>query len=322
VACRLPVLQEEMAFVLLPLLTFLAHFVPDRMTLSVQGWHLDETAAQLTLQVTTTRTHVRGPLCHTRTRRVHSWYPRTLADLPWGPSMVRLHLRVRKFFCDQPAWPRQIFTERLPTGAAPWARRTLRLAQRLRACGLALGGEMGARLGHRLGLRTSPATLLRLVQGAPTPAATAPQVLGVDEGAWRRGQRYGTILVNLEDHQVLDLLPERSAALVAHWLTPHPPVTVVCRDRSALYADGMRRGAPHTVQVVDRFPLVKHLREAIEALLHDQRPALQAAAARTAHALPQVAGLVVAPTMYRGRHRCSQAGQHRQEAAQQHRHAA
>ena len=322
VACGVPWLQEEIAFVLPPILTFLADFVPDRMTLSVQGWHLDEPAARLTLQVTATRTRVRCPLCHALTRRVHSWYPRTLADLPWGPYTVHLHLRVRKFFCDQPTCPCQIFTERLPTVAVPWARRTLRLAQRLRACGLALGGEMGARLGHRLGLRTRPATLLRLVQGTPTPAASAPQALGVDEWAWRRGQRYGTILVNLEDHQVLDLLPERSADLVAHWLSQHPTVTVVCRDRSALYADGIRRGAPHAVQVVDRFHLVSNLREAVEAFLHDQRPALQTAAACTAQALTQVAGPVAAPPMYRGRHRCSQAWQQRQEAAQQHRHAA
>ena len=321
-ACRVPLPQEEAAFVLPPILAFLAHFVPDRMTVSLQGWHLDETTAQLTLQVIATRARVRCPLCHAPTSRVHSWYTRTLADLPWGPYTVRLHLRVRKFFCDQPTCPCQIFTERLPTVAAPWARRTLRLAQRLRACGLALGGEAGARLGHRLGLRTSPATLLRLVQEAPTPRPQPPQVLGVDEWAWRRGQRYGTILVNLEDHQVLDLLPERSADTVAQWLAQHPTVTIVCRDRSALYADGIRRGAPHAVQVVDRFHLVKNLREAIEALLHDQRPALQAAAAGTAQALTQVAGPVAAPPMYRGRHRCSQAGQQRQEAAQQQRHAA
>jgi transposase len=292
------------------------------MTVSLQGWHLEETTAQLTLQVIATRTRVRCPLCHAPTSRVHSWYTRTLADLPWGPYTVRLHLRVRKFFCDQPTCPCQIFTERLPTVAAPWARRTLRLAQRLRACGLALGGELGARLGHRLGLCTSPATLLRLVQEAPTPPTAPPQVLGVDEWAWRRGQRYGTSLVNLEDHQVLDLLPERSADTVAQWLAQHPTVTIVCRDRSALYADGIRRGAPHAVQVVDRFHLVTNLREAIEALLHDQRPALQAAAAGTAQALTQGAGPVAAPPMYRGRHRCSQAGQQRQEAAQQQRHAA
>jgi transposase len=322
VACCVPILQEEIAFVLPPILTFLAHFVPDRMTLSVQGWHLNETAAQLTLQVTATRPRVCCPLCQTPTSRVHSWYTRTLTDLPWGPYTIRWQLHGRKFFCDHPACVRQIFAERFPTVAAPWARRTLRLAERLRACGLALGGEMGARLGHRLGLPTSSDTLLRLVQEAPTPAVTAPQVLGVDEWAWRRGQRYGTILVNLEDHKVLDLLPERSADLVAHWLLQHPTVTVVCRDRSALYADGIRRGAPHAVQVVDRFHLVKNLREAIEAFLHDQRPALQAAAAGTAQALTQAAGPVAAPPMYRGRHQCSQAGQQRQEAAHQQRHAA
>ena len=253
---------------------------------------------------------------------MHSRYTRTLTDLPWGPYTIRWQLHVRKFFCDHPACACQIFTERLPTVAAPSARRTLRLTQRLLACGLALGGEAGTRLATRVGLGTSPTTLLRLVQAAPPPDLAAPQRVGVDEWAWRRGQRYGTILVNLEDHQVLDLLPERSADLVAHWLTQHPTVTVVCRDRSALYADGIRRGAPHAVQVVDRFHLVKNLREAIEAFLHNQRPALQAAAACTAQVLTQVAGPVAAPTMYRGRHRCSQVGQRRQAAAQQQRHAA
>src|SRR5207237_1577416 len=229
---------------------------------------------------------------------------------------------VRKFFCDNPACLRQIFTERFPTVVAPWARRTLRLAQHLSALGLALGGQAGARLAACFQWRTDPDTLLRLVRAAPTPDVSAVQVLGVDEWAWRRGQRYGTILVNLEDHRVLDLLPERSAESVAAWLAQHPTVLVICRDRSALYADGIRRGAPHAVQVVDRFHLVKNLREAIEAFLHDQRPALQAAAACTAQVLTQEAGPVAAPTRYRGRHRCSQVGQRRQEAAQQHRHAA
>jgi hypothetical protein len=73
-----------------------------------------------------------------------------------------------------------MFTERLPTVAAPWARRTTRLAQLLLAFGMALGGEAGARLVARLGLRTSPDTLLRLGQAAPTPDASDPQRIGVD----------------------------------------------------------------------------------------------------------------------------------------------
>ena len=246
------------------------------MTLSLQAWHVNDATAEIMLHVTSTQACVLCPLCHVQTPRVHSRYARTLADLPWGAYSIRLQLRVRKFFCDNPACPRQIFTERLLTVAAPWARRTLRLAQFLLACGIALGGQAGARLAARFQWWTSPDTLLRLVRAAPAPTAPVPQVIGVDEWAWRRGQRYGTILVNLEDHRVLDLLPERSAESVAAWLAQHPTVRVVCRDRSALYADGIRCGAPQAVQVVDRFHLVKNLREAVEAFLHSQRPALQA----------------------------------------------
>ena len=234
--------EEAPTFIATPVLAFLARFLPDRTTLSLDAWHVDDTAAQITLHITSIPICVPCPLCHVRTSRVHSRYTRTMADLPWGAYAVRLQLRVRKFFCDNPACPRQIFTERLPTVAAPWARRTLRLAQLFTTYGVALGGEAGTRLTARLGLRTSPATLLRLVRAAPAPTAPAPQVIGVDEWAWRRRQRYGTILVNLEDHRVLDLLPERSAESVAAWLAQHPTVRVVCRDRSALYAEGIRRG--------------------------------------------------------------------------------
>ena len=87
--CVLP--QEDDAFVLPPILPFLAHFLPDRMSLSLQGWHLDETAAQLTLQVTA-RARSRCPLCQTPTARVHSRYTRALTDLPWGPYTIRLPL--------------------------------------------------------------------------------------------------------------------------------------------------------------------------------------------------------------------------------------
>lgn len=183
-------------------------------------------------------------------------------------------------------------------------------------------GVAGARLVARLGRRSSPDTLLRLVRAAPAPDVPAPHIIGVDEWAWRRGHRYGTILVNLEDHRVLDLLPERSAESVAAWLAQHPTVRVVCRDRSALYADGIRRGAPQAVQVVDRLHLVKNLWEAVEEFLHSPQPALQAAAARTAQALTLVTGPVSAPSMYRGRHRCSPLQQQQREAAQQQRHAA
>jgi transposase len=204
---------------------------------------------------------------------VHSRYQRHLTDLPWGTRAVRIQLTVRKFLCRNRACGRRIFTERLPELVAAYGRKTYRLMTILQAIGLALGGQAGARLAARLRLPTSPATLLRLVRTAPMPHTPALQAIGVDEWAWRRGHRYGTILVDLATHRVVDLLPDRSAASVAAWLAQHPTITVVCRDRSDLYADGIRRGAPKAVQVVDRFHLVQNLRQALEAFLLDHRPA-------------------------------------------------
>jgi transposase len=210
---------------------------------------------------------------------------------------------VRKFVCRHTACPRRIFTERLPDLVATYARKTHRLITALRTIGLALGGNAGARLAARLRLPTSASTLLRLVRAAPIPHSPALKVIGVDEWAWRRGHRYGTILVDLMTHQVVDLLPDRSAASVAAWLAQHPTITAVCRDRSDLYADGIRRGAPEAVQVVDRFHLVLNLRQALEAVLLDHRPALQAAAVCTAMALTIVNGPGPIRPMYRGRRR-------------------
>jgi hypothetical protein len=115
-------------------------------------------------------------------------------------------------------------------------------------------------------------------------------------------------------------LPDRSAATVAAWLAQHPTITAVCRDRSNLYAEGTRRGAPEAVQVVDRFHLVHNLRQALEAFLLNHRPALQAAAIGTAMALTPPTGPVPVMLMYRGRRRNPKPTQ-REEASRPPRHA-
>jgi transposase len=286
--------------------------------------HLDKiTVEQETvwLQLTTTAPRGRCPLCAVPSSSVHSRYQRHLTDLPWGTRVVRIHLMVRKFVCRNTTCTRRIFTERLPDLVAPSARKTDRLITVLRAIGVALGGNAGARLAARLRLPTSPATLLRLVRTAPVSPTPALQAVGIDEWAWRRGHRYGTILVDLVTHRVVDLLPDRSATTVAAWLAQHPSITVISRDRSALYADGSRQGAPDAVQVVDRFHLVQNLREAVEAFLITQRPVLQAAAVRTAQALTSSAAPAPVTPMYAGKRQCSQTRQRQREAAQQRRHA-
>jgi transposase len=192
------------------------------------------------LQLTATAPTTCGPRCAMPSSSEPSRYQRQLTDLPSGSLAVRIQLTVRKFVCRSRSCARRIFTERLPDFTAPYARHTTRLAAVLQAIGIALGGQAGARLAALLGLPTSATTLLRLLRGAPRPQAPAPQVVGIDEWAWRRGHRYGTILVDLQTHRIADLQPDRSAASVAAWLAQYPTITAVCRDRSELYADGIR----------------------------------------------------------------------------------
>jgi transposase len=270
------------------------------------------------LQLTATAPTAACPRCAVPSSSVHSRYQRRLTDLPWGARAVRIQLTVRKFLCRNRACGRRIFTERLPELVAAYGRKTHRLVTILRAIGMALGGQAGARLAARLQLPTSPATLLRLVRATPMPHTPALQVIGVDAWAWRRGHRDGTILVDLATHRVVDVLPDRSAASVAAWLAQHPTMTVVCRDRSDLYADGIRRGAPDAVQVVDRFHLVHNLRQALEAFLIDHRPALQDASVRTAMALRPTAGPVPVTPMYRGRRRSPKPARQHGERPPQH----
>jgi transposase len=223
------------------------------------------------------------PLCGRRSSRVHSRYLRTVSDLPWHGISIELEVRARRFFCDEPSCERKIFCERLEEVAAR-ARKTSRLEEALLAIALELGGRAGARLALELGILAARDALLRRIKAAPVPEVGKVRVLGVDDFAFKKGSTYGTILVNLEDHKVVDLLAERSQESLVAWFRSHPAaeVEVATRDRSNIYREGLAKGAPDATHVADRWHLLHNLTLTLEEYLLQKRPVLQKAAASEA----------------------------------------
>lgn len=228
---------------------------------------MEQQEDQLVLHVAATSPSALCPLCQQPATRLHSRYRRVVKDLPCAGQRVRLILHVRKFFCDAADCVRKVFAERLLHLVAPWAQMTTRLNEALQTIGLATCGKLGARLAAHLGITTSWMTIVRRIMALPTPQAEHVECLGLDDFAFRRGRAFGTVVVDLDAHQIIDLLPDRQAETASVWMAVHPEITHVSRDRGAEYASAASTGAPQAIQVADRFHVCQNLSDAVQRLL-------------------------------------------------------
>ncbi len=233
----------------------------------LEGTEIEMSEEVFTITAHCTRKHPCCPLCGTPAQRFHSSYIRRITDLPSGGKRVCLRVLVRKCFCDVSTCARKITASRFTPFVEPLARVTTRLFQVVQAIGLATGGMLAARLAERLGIKTSWMRVLRRIMALPIEPVEPVRELGIDDFAFRRGRKYGTILVDLQSHKVIDVVPDRKAETAAAWMAAHPEIELVSRDRGGDYARASTAAAPQAVQCADRFHLLKNLGEALEGVL-------------------------------------------------------
>jgi transposase len=231
--------------------------LPNQIGLRIEK--VETNATELQIIVKTASPSVPCPVCGQMSSKEQSRYQRTLTDLNWANYSVKLTLQLRRFFCPNSNCKRQIFCERLTGLAEAYARSTTRLSEHFQKIALALGGRPAERLLGKQGIRVSRTTLLQKLFTLPLPLHLTSKVLGVDDFALRKGTKYGTLLVDLETRKPIEVLPDRTADTLAKWLTAHPGVEIVSRDRSSSYSEAVQRVNPKIVQVADRFHLLKNL---------------------------------------------------------------
>ncbi len=192
------------------------------------------------------------PVCGIPSSSRHSAYIRTLRDLSDQGRPVKIQAQLTRWRCRNNHCDRRIFAERLPMLAAPFAHRTARLAGIVRLFGHSVGGQPSERLMARLGVPVSDSTILRSVKecAGVQPNRGVVRVAGIDEWAWRKGMTFGTVIVDLERREVVELLADRSAGTAADWFKKLPEIEA----SAAIALDFMRTPRARARRRRDRSP--------------------------------------------------------------------
>lgn len=215
------------------------------------------------------------PDCHHITNRVHSYYSRIPHDISYGFYRLRLHLTVRRMRCVNQLCRRKTFAERMPEFLPFHAQRTLRQTYFLKKLVFEVNGQAGSRICQYINMIASSDTLTRIARLTSLPTFSEPKVIGIDDWALRKGIDYGTLIVDLERHRPIAVLPDRTVESIKNWLKEHPTIEVICRDRYGDYIEGIQQGAPNAIQITDRWHLLHNLSDAVQGMFWGYEKELQ-----------------------------------------------
>ncbi|MCO5185377.1 MAG: ISL3 family transposase [Anaerolineae bacterium] len=216
------------------------------------------------------------PACGEPSATKHSWYERVVQSLAWAKWQVMLQMQVQRYRCKNQMCQKQTFAERFPELVGPYARQTKQVEQSQQAIGLAMAARAAEVVLSHMRIGISDAAVNNRLRALPdVEADEAIRVVGIDDWAQCRRRRYGTIVVDLEKRQVIDLLADSQADTVEKWLKTHPTIEVVSRDRAGAYAEGARQGVPDAQQVADRWHLLHNLWDALAKTYEAHAPLLR-----------------------------------------------
>ena len=186
------------------------------------------------------------PVCGKYSKRVHDYYFRTISDLPVFQNRTEILLKTRKFRCGNDRCHRKVFSEQTPD-IVPYARRTKRAAKILDSFAIELTGRLGSIMSKQLSISVSSSTITRIAHSQQLLDIQQPNVLGVDDWAYRKGVSYGTILIDMETSRPIELLPSRDGQVLKDWLLKYNDVKIITRDRASSYAAAIIEVCPNAI---------------------------------------------------------------------------
>ena len=216
------------------------------------------------INVASTQSGSECPNCKVLSKSVHSYYFRSLMDLPMLDNETWIRLKARKFYCGNGQCQIKVFTERFTSLFGSGKRITERVKERVLKVAMLMGGNGGEKLCRLMKMPVCSSTLIRAIHHQPVKQNETPKILGIDDWAFKKRLNYGTVMVDMERRKIIDLLPDRETDSVRRWLEAHPGVQVVSRDRYSNFANGVKQASEDIVQVADRWHLLKNMGDAIQ----------------------------------------------------------